>query len=61
MGPKIESAIRFLRQGGKEVIITTYEHLRYAVSGEAGTHIVQDEPRRILEFDLKRKETVLSR
>lgn len=61
MGPKIESALRFLRQGGKEVIITTYDHLRYAVSGEAGTHIVHDEPRRILEFDLKRKETVLSR
>ncbi|MFB3814956.1 MAG: carbamate kinase [Terriglobales bacterium] len=40
MGPKIESALRFLRDGGKEVIITSYEHLCAAVSGMAGTHIV---------------------
>ena len=40
MGPKIESALRFLRHGGKEVIITSYEHLYEAVAGPAGTHIV---------------------
>jgi carbamate kinase len=40
MGPKIESALRFLRAGGKEVIITSYEHLVAAVAGHAGTHIV---------------------
>ena len=28
MGPKIESALRFLEDGGREVIITSYEHLR---------------------------------
>ncbi len=39
MGPKIESALRFLRSGGKEVIITSYERLCEAVDGEAGTHI----------------------
>jgi carbamate kinase len=39
MGPKIESALRFLRRGGKEVIITSYEHLGDAVSGTAGTRI----------------------
>ncbi len=44
MGPKIESALRFLRAGGKEVIITSYEHLRAAVAGCAGTHIVADVP-----------------
>ena len=40
MGPKIESALRFLRDGGREVIITSYERLLDAVRGEAGTHIV---------------------
>ena len=42
MGPKIESALRFLRAGGREVIITSYERLLDAVRGEAGTHIVPD-------------------
>jgi carbamate kinase len=42
MGPKIESALRFLRGGGKEVIITSYEHLLEAVRGAAGTHIMPD-------------------
>jgi len=40
MGPKVESALRFLRNGGKEVVITSYEHLCEAVEGEAGTYIV---------------------
>jgi carbamate kinase len=40
MGPKIESALRFLRNGGKEVIITSYQHLEEAVAGAAGTHIL---------------------
>lgn len=40
MGPKIESALRFLRSGGHEVIITSYEHLYDAVLGKAGTHIL---------------------
>ncbi|MEW5983859.1 MAG: carbamate kinase [Acidobacteriota bacterium] len=42
MGPKIDSALRFLRAGGREVIITSYEQLLDAVRGEAGTHIVMD-------------------
>lgn len=42
MGPKIESALQFLHGGGKEVVITSYEHLREAVAGHAGTHIVPD-------------------
>lgn len=44
MGPKIESALRFLRSGGREVIITSFEHLLDAVHGTAGTHIVPDIP-----------------
>ena len=42
MGPKVESALRFLHAGGREVLITSYEHLREAVHGTAGTRIVGD-------------------
>jgi carbamate kinase len=41
MGPKVESAIRFIRNGGKKVIITSYEYLSDALEGKAGTHITQ--------------------
>jgi len=40
MGPKVESALRFLKAGGKQVIITSYEHLSAAFAGRAGTHIL---------------------
>jgi hypothetical protein len=46
MGPKIESALRFLHGGGHEVIITSYEYLGEAVAGRAGTHIVMDVPQK---------------
>jgi len=39
MGPKIEAAISFLEQGGKEVIITGPEKALAALAGQAGTHI----------------------
>jgi len=42
MGPKVESVLRFLRSGGKEAVITTYDHLCDAVDGTAGTRIVSD-------------------
>src|SRR5512146_1528623 len=42
MGPKVESALRFLRLGGREVVITSYQHLHEAVAGHGGTHIVCD-------------------
>jgi carbamate kinase len=42
MGPKVESALHFLRAGGKEVVITSYDHLCEAIAGWAGTHIVPD-------------------
>ena len=41
MLPKIESAIDFLENGGKEVIITTPELIADAVVGKAGTRIVE--------------------
>jgi len=42
MGPKIESALRFLRAGGREVVITCYEHLCAAILSGGGTHILPD-------------------
>jgi carbamate kinase len=42
MGPKVESVLRFLHSGGREAVITSYEHLCEAVRGSAGTHIVVD-------------------
>jgi carbamate kinase len=39
MGPKIESVLRFLRDGGKEAIITSCQNLCHAVIGSDGTHI----------------------
>lgn len=40
MKPKILSAIRFLRAGGKRVIITSPQKINEALKGEAGTEIV---------------------
>jgi len=42
MGPKVESALRFLREGGKQCIITSCDNLRRAVAGTGGTHIYPD-------------------
>jgi carbamate kinase len=44
MGPKIESVIHFLRSGGKEAVITSFEHLCEAAQGRGGSHIVPDTP-----------------
>lgn len=44
MGPKIESVLRFLRGGGREAIITCFEQLHAAVTGNSGTHVVIDSP-----------------
>lgn len=60
MGPKIESALRFLRAGGKEVVITSYDHLCDAVAGTAGTHIVPDQASRE-SANVRRREPALVR
>jgi carbamate kinase len=41
MGPKIESAIDFLENGGKKVVITSIENVFEALNGNAGTTITQ--------------------
>lgn len=40
MGPKIESAIDFLRLGGREVVITSPPMLELALRGQSGTRIL---------------------
>ena len=40
MLPKIQAAVEFIENGGKEVLITSPEFLGKAVKGETGTHIV---------------------
>jgi carbamate kinase len=39
MGPKVESALRFVEAGGRQSIITSLERLPDALAGKAGTHI----------------------
>ncbi|HRP02954.1 MAG TPA: carbamate kinase [Candidatus Kapabacteria bacterium] len=39
MGPKVESVVRYIKNGGKHAIITSYEYLDEALEGRAGTHI----------------------
>lgn len=40
MGPKVEAAIRFLRKGGKRVVITSANSTVKALEGKKGTEIV---------------------
>ncbi len=40
MGPKVEAAVEFVAQGGKECIITSTAQAARALRGQAGTHIV---------------------
>lgn len=42
MGPKVESAVRFVNGGGRAAIVTSIERLVDAVEGGAGTWIVPD-------------------
>jgi carbamate kinase len=40
MGPKMEASLEYLRNGGREVIITDIAAIARALKGETGTHIV---------------------
>ena len=42
MGPKVEAAVQFLRNGGKRAIIAHIEDIEKAIAGEAGTELVRD-------------------
>ena len=39
MGPKVQSVIKFIQNGGKKAIITSFEYLMDALQEKAGTHI----------------------
>lgn len=39
MGPKVESALKFVQDGGREAVITSLPRLRDALAGRAGTHV----------------------
>lgn len=41
MGPKVESIVRFIEAGGERGIITSLDKAAEALSGEAGTQVVQ--------------------
>jgi carbamate kinase len=43
MGPKMESAVRFVSGGGRAAVITCAERLIDAVEGHGGTRVVPDE------------------
>lgn len=40
MGPKVAAAVRFLRAGGRQAVITSPPHLAAALAGQHGTRIV---------------------
>jgi len=42
MGPKVEAALDFIKKGGKEVIITSFNLAADALAGKAGTRIYPD-------------------
>jgi carbamate kinase len=42
MGPKVESAARFVAEGGRAAVITSAERLLDAVEGDGGTRVVPD-------------------
>jgi carbamate kinase len=42
MGPKIQAAIQFIRNGGKAVVITSFNNAGRALEGNAGTRIIPD-------------------
>ena len=42
MEPKVESAVKFVREGGKKAVITSLAKVKAAVKGNAGTIIVDE-------------------
>jgi len=41
MGPKVEAAVQFMRNGGKRAVITSIDDIEKAVAGRAGTEIIR--------------------
>jgi hypothetical protein len=53
MGPKVESVLRFLSNGGREAIVTSSENLCRAVAGSAGTHILAEDTGQSIQAKLQ--------
>jgi len=58
MGPKVESVLRFLDDGGREAIISSPEQLRSAVAGKSGTHVYADETKLRVSLDYRAETPV---
>jgi len=41
MGPKVEAAVEFIRNGGERAVITSIETIEEAVRGNAGTEVIR--------------------
>ena len=41
MLPKVEAVLSFIEKGGKKAIITDPEHIKEAVAGKTGTHVIK--------------------
>jgi carbamate kinase len=44
MGPKVEAAVQFMRNGGKRAVICSLKSIEEAVSGRAGTEVIVRRP-----------------
>lgn len=44
MGPKIQAAINFLKEGGEAVYITAIDRVKEAIAGKTGTRIIPNYP-----------------
>ncbi|MGB9906562.1 MAG: carbamate kinase [Candidatus Saccharicenans sp.] len=49
MGPKIRAAIEYIEAGGREVLITSANHLKAALLNRSGTRIVPGEDRKTVQ------------
>jgi len=42
MGPKVEAAVQYVKNGGKRAVITSIEEIEEALAGRAGTEVTRD-------------------
>jgi carbamate kinase len=55
MGPKIEAAIDYLMNGGREALITNAQSLGKALQKQSGTYIVRSESRGFIDLGPRKK------
>ena len=42
MGPKVEAAVQYVKNGGKRAVITSIEEIEEVLAGRAGTEVTRD-------------------